>query len=188
MSAKTKFPRTDALAVAKFVCDALKPVTVQLICAGSLRRRKSEVGDVEIVYIPKTVAQPDGLFDTKQVNLVDDALDRLLKDGILARRTNVKGSEIWGPKNKLALHVASGIPVDFFAASEGNWFNYLVCRTGGAENNTLIASAAQRKGWKWNPYGPGFTVLQTSEIVPVRSERDVFDLVGLQYQEPHERR
>ena len=37
---------------------------------------------------------------------------------------------------------ASGIPVDFFATTEEAWFNYLVCRTGPAELNTRIASAA----------------------------------------------
>lgn len=47
---------------------------------------------------------------------------------------------MWGEKNKLAVHVRTGIPVDFFAATEANWWNYLVCRTGGEQNNIAIAS------------------------------------------------
>lgn len=185
MSAKVKYLRAEALKVAKELCD-LQRLCERLICAGSLRRRKLQVGDVEIVYISKVTTVPDGLFDSKQVSLMDVALDEMVAEGIIAKRTNVNGSVMWGEKNKLAVHVASGIPVDFFAATEANWFNYLVCRTGGAENNTAIASAAQAKGWKWNPYGAGFTN-ERGQLVPVTSERDVFDLVGLPYKEPWER-
>lgn len=185
MTDKKKYPRAEALKVAREICD-LQRICVRLICAGSLRRRKLEVGDVEILYIPKVSTVPDGLFDHKHVNLVDVALGEMLEVGIITKRLNERGSTMWGDKNKFAVHVASGIPVDFFAATEGNWFNYLVCRTGGADNNTLIASAAQAKGWKWNPYGVGFTN-ELGQIVPVKSERDVFEFVGLPYQEPWER-
>lgn len=185
---KPKFPRAAALAVARELVAPLRAITEpnRLICAGSLRRRKDRVGDVELLYIPRLVSEPDGLFDTRQVSLVDHLLDELVRAGVLAKRLNTLGSEIWGEKNKLAVHVASGIPVDFFAASEANWFNYLVCRTGSAENNVRIASAAKAKGWQWNPYGAGFTD-QSGTVVPVRSEREVFDLVGLDYLEPWER-
>ncbi|MDE2021280.1 MAG: hypothetical protein KGJ13_13170, partial [Patescibacteria group bacterium] len=81
---------------------------------------------------------------------------------------------------------ASGIPVDFFSTAESSWFNYLVCRTGGADNNCQIALAANRKGWKWNPYGAGFTD-QHGQMVPARQERDVFELVGLPYRDPWDR-
>lgn len=186
MSDKKKYPRAAAIAVAKELCDALQPICISLIVAGSLRRRKKEVGDVEIVYVPRTVSVQDGLFDQVEKSLVDDALDIFLRRGLLSKRQNVNGSEMWGPKNKLALHVASGIPVDLFAATTENWFNYIVCRTGPADSNTLIATAAQAKGWKWNPYGVGFTN-ERGELVPVKSERDVFALVGLSYREPWER-
>ena len=185
---KVKYPRAAALAVAKELCD-IQRICERLICAGSLRRRKLAVGDVEILYIPKFARVPDGLFDFKSVNIVDMALEEMLKAGIIAKRKNVNGSVMWGDKNKLAVHVASGIPVDFFAATEANWFNYLVCRTGGSENNVAICNAAIAKGWKWNLYGSGFSRasgLGHEEHV-VNSERDVFEFVGLPYQEPWER-
>ena len=186
MSTKQKFPREAALKVARHICLKLADHCSRLICAGSLRRRTLEVGDVEVLYIPEFVTVPDGLFDSKQLNRVDVVLEQFIEAGILAKRKNVNGSEMWGEKNKLAVHVASGIPVDFFAASEANWFNYLVCRTGGAESNRQIAVAANAKGWKWNPYGPGFTD-EHGGIRCVASEREVFDLAGLPYREPWER-
>lgn len=185
---KTKFPREAALAVARELVAGLRPhcEPERLIVAGSLRRRKKEVGDVEILYVPKMLPVMDGLFDIKHEPATDIPMVRWLGTGVLAMRENVNGSAIWGLKNKLARHAASGIPVDFFATTEAAWFNYLVCRTGGMESNIRIASAAKDKGWQWNPYGAGFTD-HRGEIVPVKSERDVFELVGLEYLEPWER-
>lgn len=187
---KKRWPRAAALAVAKELCAALQPVTRRLIVAGSLRRRKPEVGDVEILYVPKFETQQFDFFSTREANLVDRLLQSLLAVGTLQKRPNVNGSFAWGDKNKLALH-PSGIPVDFFSATEENWFNYLVCRTGGAENNVLIANAAIRRGWKWNPYGPGFSrggpLAGPEQNHPVKSEREVFEFAGLPYREPWER-
>jgi DNA polymerase/3'-5' exonuclease PolX len=186
---KTRFPRAAALAVAKELCDALKPITERLIVAGSLRRRKTEVGDVEILYIPRFEPRPnkeDFFAGPVRTNLVDELLKTLLETQVLSKRLNTRESEMWGPKNKLAQHHPSGIPVDLFSATESNWFNYLVCRTGSADNNTSIASAAIRKGWKWNPYSAGFTDDRGAEI-PAWSEQAVFELAGLKYLEPWER-
>lgn len=189
MSAKQKHPRAEALAVAKQMCVVLADVTERLIVAGSLRRRKLEVGDVEILFIPKLVTQTVDLFTAASVSAADLMLNDLVTKGIIAQRRNVNGSVMWGDKNKLAVHVASGIPVDFFAATAANWFNYLVCRTGSAENNMAIASAAQAKGWKWNPYGAGFSRQKGlgEETAAMMSEREVFKFVGLPYKEPWER-
>ena len=184
---KQKYPRSDALKVAKLLCVSLADITDRLIVAGSLRRRKTEVGDVEILYIPKMVTQSLDFFTATSVSQVDLMLDRLLANGVIAKRKNVNGSVMWGEKNKLAVHVASGIPVDFFAARADTWFNYLVCRTGGAENNRQIAVAANAKGWRWNPYGVGFSDAAGNLVATVAAERDVFDLVGLPYREPWER-
>jgi DNA polymerase (family 10) len=183
---KTKFPRAAALAVARDLQQWLSPFCERLIFAGSLRRRKASVGDVELLYIPLFGTVRDGLFDTKQVSAVDVRLEALLAEGFLDKRLNVDGHTTWGEKNKLAVHAFSNIPVDLFAATPANWFNYLVCRTGSAENNTRIAAAAQNKGWKWNPYGMGFTDAH-QRIIPVTCERDVFELAGLPYLEPWER-
>lgn len=185
---KTKFQRAAAIRVAKELCDILRPVTDRLIVAGSLRRRRREVGDVEILYVPKRApGQKIDMFAPPiPLNLADAALQSLLDSGLLTKRVNSKGAEMWGGKNKLALHASSGIPVDLFSTEPDFWFNYLVCRTGGAENNRQIAMAANRKGWTWNPYRSGFTN-ERGGLVAVHSERDVFDLAGLPYREPWDR-
>lgn len=188
MSNKPKFQRAAALKVAAELCRVLEPVCERLIVAGSLRRLRMEVGDVEILYIPKTEIRPDpqDMFAKCTVNLVDESLYGLIGTGRIGYRMNNLGSAVWGAKNKLAVHLATGIPVDFFEAREANWFNYLVCRTGSAESNMRIATAAQAKGWKWNPYGAGFTD-ERGDLVRVASEEDAFARVGLPYLEPQRR-
>lgn len=189
MSDKRKFPRADAIAVAKEIVEALRPCAERIIVAGSLRRRRPEVGDVEILYVPRVecIADPDSLLDEKiEFNRADAAVARLERTDILSRRLSSAGHESFGEKNKLMLHRATGIPVDLFSATEENWWNYLVCRTGGAENNVAICTAAIRKGWKWEPYSAGFYRIGHTE--KMTSERHVFEFVGLPYLEPEDRR
>lgn len=189
MSDKQKWPAADAQRVADELIEALKPVTLCAIVAGSLRRRKPMVGDVEILYIPKfdTAKLPGEMFPQAEQNLADLTIDTLLLSGVLEKRTNANGREMFGEKNKLVRHVASGIPVDLFATTEECWHNYLVCRTGGAETNKAICNAAIARGWKWKPYGEGFTHRESGNTVAVRCEQDVFKFVGLPWLMPEER-
>lgn len=186
---KTKYPRKAAIAVARELVRELAPVTERLIVAGSLRRLKPEVGDIELLYIPRFENRPipGTLFDSRDYDLATLAILELEARGILRKRESVTGSTAFGDKNKLMLHTASGIPVDFFAATPANWHNYLVCRTGSAETNTRIATAAKNRGLRWNPYGPGFSNLTTGDRLPVTSEEDVFRIAGLDFLPPSQR-
>lgn len=188
---KHKFPRADAVAVAERLLEHLRPHCERIEVWGSILRGRAEVGDIEIGYIPRFVPAQVDLFAMGEANAADAALDQLLEAGVIRKRLNVKGQVMWGEKNKLALHLASGIPVDFFATSAECWVNYRVCRTGPAASNARIAMAAQERGWKWNPYGFGFSRAgeQTGQQITyhVTSERDVFEFVGLPYLPPEAR-
>lgn len=189
---KPKFPRAVAESVALELLSAMSFASHRAVIAGSIRRLKPLVGDIELLYIPRIEQLPArDLFgqDIPTRNLAESVIADWLARGVLKKRLNVNGSEMWGEKNKLAVHCATGIPVDLFAATEANWFNYLVCRTGPGESNIRIASAAQRKGWMWNPYGEGFSRGSGlgRERIAVTSEREVFEFVGLPYLEPEKR-
>lgn len=183
---KRRWPRAEAIAVARELCQVMQPVCTRLVVAGSLRRRKQDVGDVEILFVPLIQKRLVDLLEA-DVNLAERAIANLLKEGKLTKRPSIAGWTSWGPQNKLAVHAASGIGVDLFATTEECWFNYLVCRTGSQESNERIASTAQRRGWKWNPTGVGFTKLENGEIFRVKSEEDVFRFVGLPYLKPEGR-
>lgn len=185
---KPRFDNAIGMTVAAELCAVLKPVCERLIAAGSLRRRKATIGDVELLYIGLEDLQsdPNDMFASLTVNLADQAIATLEKAGVLERRKNVNGSEMYGPKNKLMRHRSTGIPVDLFTATKENWWNYLVCRTGPADSNVKICTAAQKIGWKWDPYSAGFW--RGSEIAPMGSEEEVFKFVDLPYLKPEERR
>lgn len=185
---KPRFPRAVGMRVAAELCAALKPACERLIVAGSLRRQKPTIGDIEILYIAKTALRrlPGDLFAVRAASLADEVIEALEREWIVERRANVNGSRMYGPKNKLMRHRATGLPVDFFAATEANWWNYLVCRTGPAESNIRICMAAQERGWKWNPYGAGFS--RGARLAAMGSEEEVFAFVGLPYAEPKDRK
>lgn len=184
---KQRWPYPIAIDVANQLVDLLRSACVRLEIAGSLRRKKAQVGDVEIVYIPRfdEAKLPGEMFAHAEQNLADITIETLLCAGVLRKRTNQNGSQMFGEKNKLVQHVASGMPVDLFAATDENWVNYLVCRTGGAESNVAICNGAIARGWKWNPYGPGFS--RAGEVRRMESERAVFDFAGLPYRAPEDR-
>jgi DNA polymerase (family 10) len=192
MSDKKKWPREEAMKVAEQLCRILKPICDRLIVAGSLRRQKETVGDIEILYIPKYEPRQIELFISTYINLADEGLDQLMNDGVIEPRKNVRGAETYGPKNKYTIHRASGLPVDFFSATEENWWNYLVCRTGPKESNIRISAQALQRGWEWKPYSSGFSkggpLFKDYEEHAVTSEKDVFEFVGLPYLKPELRR
>lgn len=166
-------------------------------CAtGGYRRGKSEMKDLEILYIPRVgeEADPGDLFGAlRSVNLTDRFLEELERQGVITRRLSSAGHETWGALNKLARHVATGLPIDFFAASHENWFNRLVVTTGPKDLNILISGKAREIGWEWEVYQAGFfprgKTWETAvgERRTMRSEREVFAFAQLPYMRPEER-
>ncbi len=186
---KPRFSRHIALTVAQEIVGALTPVCERVIVAGSLRRGKQWVGDVEILFIGKTLTRPKNgdFFENETVCLAQLAIADLLAANILAKRPNKIGGFTWGDQNKLALHTRSGVPVDLFQTTEASWFNYLVCRTGSAAHNVTIATRAKQLGWSWNPYGSGFTNEAGTASHDVVSEADLFTFLDMQFKDPKDR-
>ncbi|GAI69102.1 unnamed protein product [marine sediment metagenome] len=166
-----------AQSIADDLLKRLYPYCQRIEVAGSVRRQKPEPSDIELLCIPKYVAG---------VDLLDKEIGALFIQHILGFRRNKLGSRVYGPKNKLLRHLESGIGVDIFSTDANCWPVALVVRTGGKETNKRIATAALRKGYAFHAYGSGFST-PDGEIV-CRSEREVFEAVGLPYQEPWERR
>jgi DNA polymerase/3'-5' exonuclease PolX len=167
-----------ARAIAEELKKLLEPACERITIAGSIRRQKPRVGDIELLVIPKF----DGIFD-----LLDRELKWLIGTHILEHRLTKIGSVVYGPKNKLLRHVASGIGLDVFSTDAECWWVSLVVRTGGEATNKEIASLALERGMRFHAYGRGFTLADGSELV-CKSEEEVFKAVGLAYQAPWERK
>lgn len=191
MKTKPKFPREDALKVAKAIYDRLSPFCERCKVVGSLRRGKRFVHDIEILYVPKMAPDPESFFNAlfgdkaaDMVSLADNLIDQLEQDGYLKKRPSMTGVTAWGKCNKLAIHAQSGIPVDFFATTPECWWNALVIRTGGKMTNLKLTMSANRKGLRLHAYGDGFTKLTTGEKIATSSEQEVFSIAGVPYARP----
>lgn len=187
---KAKFPAAEALAVANELADKLRPLCSRLEIVGSLRRGKQLVSDAEILYVPilRSIPDPGDLFGPDmRVNEADVVIGALEGQGIIARRPKRDGTFTFGSKNKLMIHVSSGIPIDFFGTTEANFWVSLVIRTGGVDTNLRLTTGALARGRSLNAYGCGVTDLQTKTVTPAYSEEDVFKLCGIGYLPPQER-
>lgn len=193
MSKGDKFP----LLVGEVVAAVLKmemeggfthpSVVERCMVVGSVRRKKEYVGDVELLYIPKfgPIDNPNELFPTTE-NLADVMLERLMQTDMLEHRLNKLGNSSWGDKIKMALYGTEKIPLDLFACTPETWICNVVCRTGSKDTNMQIAQAALKRGWKWKSTGEGFE--KDGKIVyRPKTERDVFEAVGLTCLEPENR-
>lgn len=186
MKDRPRYPRNQALAVAAQLQAILFPACERIAIAGSLRRGKPDVGDIELLFIPKLSKRPDGLFDERIVDVCFEVCEKLLRDGVLAKRPNVNGHFAWGEKNKLAIHLPSGIGVDFFATSMDRWFMSLVIRTGPKDFNLRLIESASRKGLRVHAYGV-FEKMTTGEKIIPNSEQEVLELSGMPWIEPRNR-
>ena len=195
---KPRFPRATALAVTRELLARIDGTTDRLLVAGSLRRRKPEVGDVEFVIIPRVEERPDpgDLFGAKRpFDLAACAIEEMLRDGTLRPRPKCDETLTWGEQIKLATHVAIGLGIDFFLTDPARFWNLVVCRTGPKELNIEICNRARTMGWQWKPYGEGFlrespihaTPARPPEIRTMHSEEEVFRFVGLPYLQPADR-
>lgn len=155
--------------------------------AGSLRRQKPRVNDVEILVIPRAVniTAPGELFP-ESVPGDRWIIDTLIEAGILGKRKKTNGTVSYGPRTKLLIHCASKIPVDIFTCNETSWVNCLFSRTGGKDTNIAVASAAKARGMAWEPFSAGFRT-RSGEILNVKTEQEIFAVVGLPYLHPTKR-
>jgi DNA polymerase (family X) len=188
---KIRFPAADARRVADSIIAVLCPLCDRIQIAGSLRRGRPTVGDIEILYVPKyemrDVPRENTLFsDRLKISLADERIEQALAAGTIGKRPKKDGSFTWGESNKFAMHTGSRIPVDFFATDERRWWVSLVIRTGSAAMNLELTTAAQRAGKSLLAYGEGVRQPDGS-VFRAESEQHVFELCGVPYREPEKR-
>ncbi len=171
----------------------LGPSCQRISEAGSVRRRKAEVKDLEIICIPKIEAAGgdhpgQGLLfeEAKQVDLLDQTIERLIKAEVLAKRFGRSGNPVYGKKNKLLIYLGSGECVDVFSTTEENWWVTLFVRTGPKELNMEVAKRAKAMGWRFEAYGSGF-LMPDGTRTRCHSEQGIFAAVNMPYQEPWDR-
>lgn len=179
---KTRRPLDEAECIASVLVADLAPFCARIEVAGSVRRRKEMVGDVELVAIPRY--EPAGLFGDCAANALWEHLhaDRAYRF--------TKGDRPDGRYYQLALPAHGGVQVDLFLARPDNWGLTLLVRTGSAHFSAAILARWKRlQGIGRDGQGSvdGRLVTRDGRAIPTPEEDTVFRLLGMQPVAPERR-
>jgi len=157
--------------------------------AGSIRRQKAEVKDIEIVAIPQ-LGQPTDLFEESRQNLLyrwAQAMERGEKIYWIKPGTNEIIRWPLDPQGKYwrGLLVKSQVKLDLFLTTKETWGCTFLIRTGPADYSHKIVGDAQFK--TGHRFAEGKLFDKAGNFVPTPEEDDVYAALGLFYQRPEQR-
>ena len=180
---KTKLELSQALPLAEKIKAALSPACERIEIAGSIRRRKQTVGDIEMVAIPRLIPDVEAqlsLFGDplKHVSALNMLLERLTRDKVNFVRGDKDGNYY---KNFLVVDRAGAkfIGFDLFLCEPDNWGYIFALRTGPGEFNRAWVTQQRKGGLLPDRYNfSGGWLHKDGERLPTPEEPDVFDLIG----------
>lgn len=186
-----RIPLAEAERIAAELVELLRPACVRIEVAGSVRRRRPDVGDLDIVAIPYVQPALD-MFGDPIDGQPGDELHALLNDLAeaedIALRLDANGRRCWGRELKRALF--RGLNVDIQAVLDPDTFGmWLLIRTGPPDFNKRVVTSRLSGGLL--PPGvqvrDGFRLYRYGGRVPTPEERDAFAALGLPWAEPEDR-
>lgn len=205
---EARHPIGAAVHVANELMDVLGPGCDRLTIAGSIRRGKAEVKDIELLAIPRREVAARDLFGEPiaWLSQLDGIVLRLLDEGVLVHRLDVNGRQAFGERYKRLCYVgggpAHGIGLDLFSIIPPAQYGLqLMIRTGPHEFSKQVVTPRLsytpdgRRGWLpighrshegaiWRVGPKGERV----ELIEMPEEPDVFAFLGMPYIEPGARR
>ncbi len=128
--------------------------------AGSFRRFKETIGDIDILICSK--------YDVNEKILSHPRIKEILAKG------ETKISFLYELSNSKL------IQMDIRIIEEKSWGSALMYFTGSKEHNILMRDLAIEKGYKLNEYG----LFKNEVYIGGRSEEEVFEKLGIQYIPP----
>lgn len=179
MSETPKRPYNQVNTVASTIVEALAPACHRIEIAGSLRRRKPMVGDIEIVAIP-----------IMHANLLGDPLDTSEVDDVLARWPVTLSKN--GPKYKafeLEWQAGWTFKVDLFLQPDpATWGVNFLIRTGSSDfSHRMVTPRAQGGSMPNDLTVRDARVWRHGVAQETPEEADIFRLWGMQWIDPKER-
>ncbi len=157
--AATAFRLDDATLAAEEILEALRkhPAVLRAAAAGSLRRAKETVGDLDFI-----VATADPAALTRYFGTLPQAKEVIAQGD-----------------TKCSIRMENGLQCDLRAVSNEQYPFALFYFTGSKEHNVAIRSRALKHGWSLNEYG------FTGENLPrVNEEGDIYKALGLDFIPP----
>lgn len=159
-----RFPRADVEDDVEELLKTLRavPGVDRAEAAGSFRRRKETVGDVDIVAVGKDPGK---------------AADAVAALPIVSHIVAHGGT-------KVSFDLKSGLRVDIRFVQPDQWGAALLYFTGDKEHNIALRKRAIQRGWKLNEYG----LFEGEKVVASKEEEDIYRALGVRMPEPGERR
>ena len=156
-----------ALAVAQPILDSLRqhPDVTRCSTAGSLRRWKETIGDIDFLVSSRQPAEVIEFFVTQP--------------GVLS--VSAKGD------TKASVIVEGGIQADLRVVSDAEYPFALAYFTGSKEHNIVMRQRAIARGLRLNEYGLFRSTEETRDPalrLPCNTEEDIFRALDLAYVEP----
>lgn len=160
---------SEALQIAERVKAQLEPFCHRIEIGGSIRRKKPEVKDVEIIALPKHYET--GLFESGLATIVNGW-------------QKVKGELDYDTCRYTQRILPEGIKLDLFMPRTESWGYIYAIRTGSAEYNFKIVQAIKDSGH----IAEGGRILHpVTGLCVVDTEVDFFNLINLPFIKPEER-
>lgn len=169
MSKGARFPLGQAQSWADMAAGVVSRYSPTVLIAGSIRRQRPDVGDIDLVVLDFTSHNPWQRHEIG-VALVELGYDQT-KDG-----------------DKIASFTRPGkASLDLYYATEDTFGVTLLVRTGSAGHNMFLAEHG-RKLLPSRRLSVARGILNTADtVVASRTEADCFSALGLRYVEPEQR-
>jgi len=163
-------PLAKASAYAERICAELAPwCEAPPLIAGSIRRGRPEVGDIDLVILPRDVAAIKARCKVK---------GRVVTDGAANFIVMMPG-EI-----QVDIFFAHSQVADMFEPQPTNLGSLLLCRTGSVAHNIFLVEYAKRVGLAWEPYRG---VTRNGRVIASDSEAAIYKALQLPYIDPADR-
>ena len=160
---------SDADAIVLELWNKLLPHCCNLSVAGSVRRRKSEVKDIELVVIAKPYES--GLFEDGLAEVVN-------------QWKKVKGEMEYGKVKYTQRILPQGIKLDLFFATPENFGYILMLRTGSSDwNQRVMLTRLKGNGYRTHEG----SIWHKGLVWKVPDEETMFRCLGLEFVEPQNR-
>ncbi len=142
--------------------EGVKELYEKIELAGSLRRRKETVGDIDLLVS----ARKENWKRLHQHFVAYPSVKEVLLHG----------------ETKSSIVLENGRQVDFRTVEPHQWGSALQYFTGSKEHNVRVRDIAKAKGLKLSEYG--VFVADTEEWLGGRTEEEVYELIGMQWVPP----
>lgn len=180
--------------IADRLIKSMAPYCQRVEVAGSIRREKGEVKDIEIVVVPKWTVAPieeqiKDLFgnpprNPKNINYLHFwAMKLASESGVRWIKPGTSEIIPWEPKPEGKYWrglVDETVKLDLFLAARDNFGLIYLIRTGSADFSAAVVTHAKNIGM---PCKDGY-LHEEGERQPTLEESDVFARLGLQYVAP----